>query len=40
MGIGGVLGEWLGAAVVIGLFGLVTVVAGLVGALVPAVRDA
>ena len=40
MGIGGVLGEWFGAAVVIGVFGLVTVAAGLIGALVPAVRDA
>ena len=40
MGIGGVLGEWFGAAPVIGLFGLVTVAAGLAGLLVPAVRDA
>jgi MFS family permease len=40
MGVGGVLGEWFGAAPVIGVFGLVTVAAGLVGALVPAVRDA
>jgi MFS family permease len=40
MGIGGVLGEWFGAAPIIGLFGLVTVAAGLIGALVPAVRDA
>ena len=40
MGIGGVLGELFGASVVIGVFGLVTVVAGLAGLLVPAVRDA
>jgi MFS family permease len=40
MGVGGVLGELFGAAVVIGAFGLVTVAAGLAGLLVPAVRDA
>lgn len=40
MGIGGVLGEWFGAAPVLGVFGLVTVVTGLAGLLVPAVRDA
>lgn len=40
MGLGGVLGEVFGAAPVIGVFGLVTVVAGLAGLLVPAVRDA
>jgi MFS family permease len=40
MGIGGVLGQAFGAAPVIGVFGLVTVVAGLAGLLVPAVRDA
>src|SRR5215212_2081529 len=40
MGVGGVLGEAFGAAPVIGVFGLVTVVAGLVGLMVPAVRDA
>lgn len=40
MGIGGVLGEWLGVAPVLGVFGLVTVGAGLAGLLVPAVRDA
>ncbi|HSL97686.1 MAG TPA: MFS transporter, partial [Candidatus Deferrimicrobiaceae bacterium] len=40
MGVGGVLGELFGAAPVIGVFGLVTVVAGLAGLLVPAVRDA
>lgn len=40
MGVGGVLGEWFGAAPVIGVFGLVTVAAGLAGLLVPAVRDA
>jgi MFS transporter, DHA3 family, macrolide efflux protein len=40
MGVGGVLGELFGAAIVIGAFGLVTVVAGLAGLFVPAVRDA
>ncbi|HET9682002.1 MAG TPA: MFS transporter, partial [Candidatus Limnocylindrales bacterium] len=40
MGIGGVLGEAFGAPIVIGAFGLLTVVAGLAGLLVPAVRDA
>lgn len=40
MGVGGVLGEWLGATPVLVTFGLVTVAAGLVGLLVPAVRDA
>lgn len=40
MGIGGVLGEVFGAGPVIGIFGVVTVVAGLAGLLVPAVRDA
>ena len=40
MGVGGILGELFGAAVVIGAFGLVTVAAGLAGLLVPAVRDA
>jgi MFS family permease len=40
MGIGGVLGEWFGAAPVIGLFGLVTLAAGVAGLFVPAVRDA
>jgi len=40
MGVGGLLGEAWGAAPVIGLFGLVTVAAGLAGLLVPAVRDA
>jgi len=40
MGIGGVLGQVFGAAPVIGLFGVVTVLAGLAGLLVPAVRDA
>jgi DHA3 family macrolide efflux protein-like MFS transporter len=39
-GVGGVLGELFGAAVVIGVFGLVTVAAGLAGLFVPAVRDA
>ena len=40
MGIGGVLGEWFGAAPVIGAFGVVTLAAGLAGLFVPAVRDA
>jgi MFS family permease len=40
MGVGGVLGELFGAAIVIGAFGLVTVAAGLAGLFVPAVRDA
>jgi DHA3 family macrolide efflux protein-like MFS transporter len=40
MVVGGVLGEIFGAAPVIGVFGLVTLVAGLAGLLVPAVRDA
>ncbi|MEZ0239263.1 MAG: MFS transporter [Chloroflexota bacterium] len=40
MGLGGILGEAFGAAPVIGVFGLVTVIAGLAGLLVPAVRDA
>jgi DHA3 family macrolide efflux protein-like MFS transporter len=40
MGLGGVLGQLFGAPVVIGVFGLVTLVAGLAGLLVPAVRNA
>ena len=40
MAVGGILGEALGAGAVIGIFGLVTVAAGLAGLLVPAVRDA
>lgn len=40
MGVGGVLGQMFGAAPVIGVFGLVTVAAGVAGFLVPAVRDA
>ncbi len=40
MGVSGILGELFGPALVIGAFGLVTVAAGLIGALVPAVRDA
>ena len=40
MGLGGILGELFGAAVIIGVFGLVTVAAGLAGLFVPAVRDA
>jgi len=40
MGLGGILGQAFGAAPVIGVFGLVTVAAGLAGLFVPAVRDA
>jgi MFS family permease len=40
MAVGGVLGELFGAAAVIGAFGLLTLLAGLGGLLVPAVRDA
>jgi hypothetical protein len=40
MGIGGVLGEFIPAAAVIGLFGLVTLGAGIGGWFVPAIRDA
>jgi hypothetical protein len=40
MGIGGVLGDMFGAGPVMGAFGVVTVLAGLAGLLVPAVRDA
>ena len=40
MAVGGILGSVLGAAPVIGAFGLVTLAAGLAGLLVPAVRDA
>jgi DHA3 family macrolide efflux protein-like MFS transporter len=40
MGVGGVLGQAFGAAPVLGLFGLVTVGAGLAGLLFPQVRDA
>jgi DHA3 family macrolide efflux protein-like MFS transporter len=40
MAVGGVLGELFGAAVVIGAFGVLTLLAGLAGLLVPAVRDA
>jgi len=40
MAIGGVLGEVFGAGPVMGVFGLVTVAAGLFGLLVPAVRNA
>ena len=40
LGVGGILGQQFGAAPVIGVFGLVTVAAGLIGLFVPAVRDA
>ena len=35
MGVGGVLGEWFGPGPVLGVFGLVTVAAGLAGLFVP-----
>jgi MFS family permease len=40
MGIGGILGEFLGVPVVLAFFGMVTMFAGLAGLLVPAIRDA
>ncbi len=40
MALGGLLAQVAGAAVVIGLFGVMTMFAGLAGLLVPAVRDA
>jgi MFS family permease len=40
MGLGGILGQAFGAGPVIGIFGVVTIVAGLAGLLVPAVREA
>jgi len=40
LGVGGILGQQFGAAAVIGVFGLVTVAAGLIGLFLPAVRDA
>jgi MFS family permease len=40
MVLGGVLAAQLGVAVVLGVFGLLTLIAGLAGMLVPAVRDA
>jgi MFS family permease len=40
MGTGAVLGEFLGVTVVLAFFGLVTMATGLVGTLVPAIRDA
>jgi hypothetical protein len=39
-GVGGVMGQYLGVPQTLGIFGLLTVVAGLAGLLVPAVRDA
>ena len=39
-GVGGFLGQVIGVPVTLGIFGLVTVAAGLAGLLVPAVRDA
>jgi DHA3 family macrolide efflux protein-like MFS transporter len=40
MVLGGVLAAQIGVATVLGLFGLLTLIAGLAGMLVPAVRDA
>ena len=40
LAVGGLLGQFLGASLVIGIFGLVTVAAGLAGLFLPAVRDA
>lgn len=40
LGVGGLLGEWLGAPPVLAVFGLVTVAAGVMGIFLPAVRDA
>jgi hypothetical protein len=40
MGIGPVLGEIVGVTTVMAFFGLVTMVAGLAGLFVPAIRDA
>jgi MFS family permease len=40
LAVGGLLGQWLGASAVIGVFGLVTMAAGLAGLFLPAVRDA
>ncbi len=40
MGVGGILAEWIGVAAVIAIAGLTSMVAGLAGLLVPAVRDA
>jgi MFS family permease len=39
-GVGGVLGELFGTGPVLGVFGIVTIIAGLAGLFVPAVRDA
>ena len=38
-GVGGVMGQFLGVPLTLGLFGLLTAVAGLVGLFLPAVRD-
>jgi hypothetical protein len=40
MAVGGVLAELIGVQFVLATFGLVSVVAGLAGFLVPAIRDA
>jgi hypothetical protein len=40
MGVGAVLGEVIGVTAVLAFFGLVTMVAGLAGLFVPAIRDA
>jgi hypothetical protein len=40
MGSGAVLGQFLGVTVVLGFFGVMTMLAGLAGLFVPAIRDA
>jgi len=40
MGLGAILGQFLGVTVVLAFFGLMTMVAGLAGLFVPAIRDA
>jgi hypothetical protein len=40
IGLGGVLAELVGVTTVISVFGIVTMLAGLAGLFVPAVRDA
>jgi hypothetical protein len=40
MGVGSILGEFLGVHAVLAFFGLMTMVAGLAGLFVPAIRDA
>ncbi len=40
MGVGAVLGELVGVTTVLAFFGIVTMIAGLAGLFVPAIRDA